>query len=629
MILTLLAVSLNDKPLTQPITARFDGSGGSIGRADHNTLALPDPERFISRLQAEVVATGGGYLIRNVGVANPIQVGGRALSSGETAMLQHGDQIRIGGYLLKVECRDEAEGPDDDSTLSTRLRASRLAAMSAPAPVPRPPAQITPAAPPAPATAPRPMPATPVSGLSNDNPFADLLGPSPGPASDPFADLLGPSPSSAPASVFASPAPRPRPAAPLPGFLPTPSGVDPRSAAFATPAPAAPHRLPDDFDPFGAPAPASPPLAPATPVDPFADLMPSTAVPSIDQAFGLADAGGDKGNATRDPLADFMADLGPSPRPGATGLSTDPLALFGDAPPAPSAEPVQPDHLPALNAAYQPPKVVTPATSKVPSPQAPPRPAPPVMLDALPPAPPASAPTVRPPQTAPRPQPGGLASVPARATAPSAAPSAAASSQDAEALWAAFCDGAGVQLPLPAGAGPERMRQIGMIMRSAVEGTLQLMAVRASTKHELRAAVTMIQQRSNNPLKFSPDAGSGIEQLVQPPMRGFLDGPAAMDDAMHDLVGHSIGTVAGMRAAIEGMLGRFDPAELEAKLAGGSMLDSLLPMNRRARLWDLYLQHHSAIREEAQEDFHNLFGKAFLAAYEQQIERLKADKARR
>jgi len=94
-------------------------------------------------------------------------------------------------------------------------------------------------------------------------------------------------------------------------------------------------------------------------------------------------------------------------------------------------------------------------------------------------------------------------------------------------------------------------------------------------------------------------------------------------------VGHSIGTVAGMRAAIEGMLGRFDPAALEAKLAGGSMLDSLLPMNRRARLWDLYLQHHEAIREEAQEDFHNLFGKAFLAAYEQQIERLRLEKQRR
>ena len=166
------------------------------------------------------------------------------------------------------------------------------------------------------------------------------------------------------------------------------------------------------------------------------------------------------------------------------------------------------------------------------------------------------------------------------------------------------------------------MRTVGRVLRGAVDGALQLMAVRASTKHEMRAAVTQIQARSNNPLKFAPNANVGLEQLVQPPQRGFLDGPAAMQDAMHDLVGHSIGTVTGMRAAIEGMLDRFDPAALEKQLTGGSVLDSLLPMNRKARLWELYVQHHRSIHEEAQEDFHTLFGKAFTAAYEEQIERL-------
>ena len=55
------------------------------------------------------------------------------------------------------------------------------------------------------------------------------------------------------------------------------------------------------------------------------------------------------------------------------------------------------------------------------------------------------------------------------------------------------------------------------------------------------------------------------------------------------------------------------------------MLASVLPMNRKAKLWELYLQHHEAIRDDAQEDFHALFGKAFLAAYEQQLERLRRD----
>jgi FHA domain-containing protein len=142
----------------------------------------------------------------------------------------------------------------------------------------------------------------------------------------------------------------------------------------------------------------------------------------------------------------------------------------------------------------------------------------------------------------------------------------------------------------------------------------------------MRADVTMIQARANNPLKFAPDAQTGLEQLLAPPMRGFMPGPAAMQDAMNDLVGHSIGTMAGMRAALDGVLTRFAPDELESKLTSTSLLDSVLPMNRKARLWDLYRQHFDAIREEAQEDFHALFGKAFLAAYQQQIERLKASR---
>ena len=158
---------------------------------------------------------------------------------------------------------------------------------------------------------------------------------------------------------------------------------------------------------------------------------------------------------------------------------------------------------------------------------------------------------------------------------------------DVQRLWAALCEGAEIQMPLPPGAAEERMRELGRILRSAVDGTLRLMAVRASTKHELRADVTVIQARGNNPLKFSPDAKSGLEYLLQPAMRGFLDGSAAMDDAMQDLVGHSIGTVAGMRAAIGGMLDRFGPEQLEAKLSGKSVLDSVLPIHRKAKLLSL------------------------------------------
>jgi FHA domain-containing protein len=210
-------------------------------------------------------------------------------------------------------------------------------------------------------------------------------------------------------------------------------------------------------------------------------------------------------------------------------------------------------------------------------------------------------------------------SPPAQTTAPSSAHSGAV---DAHALWRAFCTGADIQLKLPDGVSPELMHVIGQLMRNSIEGTLKMMAVRALTRQELRADVTMFQAQNNNPLKFSPDAQAALESLLQPPARGFMQGPAAVTDAMHDLVGHAIGTMAGTRAALEGVLQRFAPTVLEGKLGGNTMRDAFVPMVRRSRLWELYLQHFEAIRMEAQEDFHTLFGRAFLAAYEQQLDEL-------
>lgn len=532
MTLTLRAVSLNDQPLTQPITAHFAAEGGSVGRGDHNTLALPDPERHISRHHAEISVSGSGYEIRNVGSSNPIIVRGQALARGESAPLAHRDQVRIGGYLLEV-IHDALADAEADTVVRGR------AAVDASTPgVHR-------------------RVANP-QGAANAG-LGDLGAPLS--AGNPFADLLG----------------DPVPAA---------GG---RTATAASPAHAL---LPEDFDPF-APLEPGPPVRAAAPArgpedqGPFGDLVPGAAPASIDDLFKLrADA--------RDPLADFMAGVA-VPEAGARAQdararpSTDPLALFGDpSPPEAAVAAPASDHVPELHAAFIPP-VARRAPQALPSSAA---------IDEV--------------------------------AAPVAAPAALAREAwqgHPNELWAALCEGAGISVQPQQGINPELMRVVGSLLRAAVAGTLQLMAVRASAKHELRAEVTMIQARNNNPLKFSPDACSALEQMLQPPMRGFLAGPAAMTDAMHDLVGHAIGTMAGTRAALEGVLDRFMPQQLEAKLTASTVLDSLLPMNRKAKLWTLYLQHFEAIRNEAQDDFHSLFGRAFLAAYEQQLDRLQRDEA--
>jgi FHA domain-containing protein len=185
-----------------------------------------------------------------------------------------------------------------------------------------------------------------------------------------------------------------------------------------------------------------------------------------------------------------------------------------------------------------------------------------------------------------------------------------------ESLWRAFLEGAGIELPN--GLSPEFMSRVGALLRVAIEGIHRLVTMRATAKEEMHADMTRIQVRGNNPLKFAPDGTVALQFLLQPPIRGFLPGAAALQETMLDLQSHQVGMTAGLLSAVAAVLDRFDPSKVEAHLATRSVFDSLLPTYRRARLWELYVEHYRSLREEAQEDFKRLFGEAFREAYEAQ-----------
>ena len=147
--------------------------------------------------------------------------------------------------------------------------------------------------------------------------------------------------------------------------------------------------------------------------------------------------------------------------------------------------------------------------------------------------------------------------------------------------------------------------------------------LQASAEREVKAEVTMIVARNNNPLKFLPDAQSALLQMFAQRIPGFMGPTEAMRDAYVDLRAHEVGMVAGMRAALAEVLERFGPAALEARITERGMLDPLFPSARRARLWERYVEMHDEISREAQDDFHTLFGKAFVTAYEEEIERVR------
>jgi FHA domain-containing protein len=202
---------------------------------------------------------------------------------------------------------------------------------------------------------------------------------------------------------------------------------------------------------------------------------------------------------------------------------------------------------------------------------------------------------------------------------PQAAPHAAALPPTAlqAATLHALYDGLGVAMP--AVPSPEQARLVGSLLRAAIGGALELLAARNIAKRELGASPTLLQVRQNNPLKFSPDADVALGHLLGPPQRGFTAPLAAVNDAFEDLRAHEMAVLAGMRAALDAVLARFDPAALEQRLATKAVWESVMPAARKARLWERYQEQYGQILRDIEGDFDSLFGRAFLDAYQAQL----------
>ncbi len=557
----------------RPLAFDFGEGGGSIGRDDANQLRLPDPDRHISRVQARVEFSGGRFFLVDMG-ANPSLVNGRPLGKGNRVALTGGEEITIDVYVLRVEY------PHAPPVFSNPL--------AAPTPVDDPLGLLGSAG---------------DSGARPSRPVERAVrGGGAPPAAAPAEDSF-PLAGDDPFAVF--------------GLL-TPQGRAPGADA-AQP----------DHDPFAAPPP--PPVAPS--IDPLG-LGFGRNEESVDAMFEL------EGSAC-DPLAGTPLGACEPEFTAAERKGVDPLVLFGGRGEVQGHTP-QRDDAPLLNQAVSLPRpVASPVTEMAPAIAQPPVHAAAgnvsparagVMVrswDQVPaaveqrPTPSVAEARVAPPNPRAAPRPDDRSQLETAASAAASPLIAEAAGARAE-LVEAFRKGLGIPVNLPARMTPELMEQVGVMLREAMQGTIDLLKARAETKREVRAQATMIVSKGNNPLKFSPDVGFALSQLLLPQGGGFMKPEEAMRDAYDDLRAHQIGFMAGMSAALAGVLKRFEPAVLEQRVVGRSLLDNILPGSHKARLWDLFEQMYGEISREAADDFHTLFGREFLKAYEEQVQRLEA-----
>lgn len=570
---------ISTKPGHQPPQSSCDfyAPGGTIGRGTDNNLVLPDNERTISRLQAIVhVDAQGECRVTNRGSVTRVVLNDIPLERGRQVELQDGDILGIDDYRLEVSDLIHDTQPVSRMAASMQQQA-RPTVAPAPAVEPR-----TVNAPPRAKSEPTAVPTEIWDSLMQEFSISDSISsnrtkPQPATSHDPFSQPAAPERNAEdPLALFNDS-----------DLKLERKNVDP-DALFND---EALFRNESIFD----------------------DVTPSTLVPPDEDTPSLP-----KEEATDelDPLALFG---GSASAPAAR--SDDPLGLMGGAPlthpdeiiaDQPVAE--QEEQVPAESALFAPePQETLHAVDEepvrpdyagftLPTPQA----------------------VVRSNAQTPK---GRLRIDPVKNAAP---PSATAHSEDKGEvlqgeLLEALLEGMGLSemQPVPQ-FNRENMRQLGQILGMFSQGTVALLSSRSILKRGVKADMTMVLDDANNPFKLLPTGKTVLIQMFGTPMPGFMPPTKSVRDALIDLQAHQLGMISGIRAIIAAMLQSFNPEQLEEQAKQNGMTSRLaLPGSRKAALWDYFVRSYGETAGEIEDDFHTLFGEAFLHAYDMEVNQYK------
>ena len=213
------------------------------------------------------------------------------------------------------------------------------------------------------------------------------------------------------------------------------------------------------------------------------------------------------------------------------------------------------------------------------------------------------------------------ADVPARAPTQKESTTESTAEPDLDAIRA-FLKGAEIEdLKLPSELEREFFTSMGRLFRLSVEGLVEILRARTDIKSAFRMSMTTIRPVENNPLKFSINTDDALNKLLLNPGGACLPTEQAFNEAFDDIKAHELAVMAGMQAALNDLLKRFEPDELAnyfEKRGGKSLLQQ-----KKSWYWDQYIKQHQEILDRAEDQFQELFGEAFTTAYENQTSKLK------
>lgn len=191
-------------------------------------------------------------------------------------------------------------------------------------------------------------------------------------------------------------------------------------------------------------------------------------------------------------------------------------------------------------------------------------------------------------------------------------------------LLEAFCQGAGIDASTLCGEDPvEVMRRAGAVYRQMVLGVGDLMAERDRARARYQLTRTTIRGADNNPFKWGPSQRLAIDLLLAG-SSGFLSGPAALGASFRDLKRHLTATFAGLQGSLRSAIDAFDPASVDAAVAGRSTF-----LKSRAALGMAEMsERHADLERQLDGGVEGSLDRAFVAAYDAADAKLQRDDRR-
>lgn len=190
-------------------------------------------------------------------------------------------------------------------------------------------------------------------------------------------------------------------------------------------------------------------------------------------------------------------------------------------------------------------------------------------------------------------------------------------------LMAAGLDQANAQ----AAATPENLTVLGKILDVTTQGLIDVLTARAAVKSQFRVPMTMMRPVENNALKSSANATEALLYLLVNQNPAYLNAVDSFVEGFEDIKAHQMAMMAGMRAAFDSMVNRFDPEELGKRFAKRKS-KSRLRMPGNSHYWDMYKALYEDMTQDADANFQRLFGEEFARAYEEQMQRLTSARGR-